>query len=606
MIFKKNYCRSLSSCAALIAIAVLASQLGCSAARQKVVSHGASPSNTKSQQLSSHVAQTKTVNKSSQQIGTEQKISDTKHGVQQASATEQVEVVDTNGMLADRVSNQPPGEEISIGHVGVLDRLADSPISLSDSIAIALDHNPLIRVVQYGVDATAPQITAEAAEFDWQFGIELGGGQEKRQLTNILDSFGDPVTDQRLDFLEGPTGNEFYFRKQTKYGGEIEFGYNSDYERFQNVGPQNLVNPVWDSYATLRVEQPLLQGRRRRINEAPIRIARAVYSEAAALQQETLNQLILDVSIAYWESVNRTSQVGTLKTAVEYASRRREQETERYDLGAGSKPVVAEATEQYFRLLSQLKVAEVESKRARIQLAQTLGLSGEVDTIPNAVPRIGNQVGVPDFESAKAYAMAQPLVQAQRAAIKQAQYNVELAADRLRPDIRVQVDYAVRGLDEDLGRAFSTMSDFEFNDWYAGVTYEMPLGNRAAYANLRSAKRLLCREQAELSQIQNEIVSRLLDAQSRLEASEGLLEVAKERVQAAEETLDALAELYKAGRVSLNPLIDAEARLVDAQLAEIDAKIEYEINVSRWFNAQGRLFEAWVQYDGDNGMVNAN
>jgi outer membrane protein TolC len=117
--------------------------------------------------------------------------------------------------------------------------------------------------------------------------------------------------------------------------------------------------------------------------------------------------------------------------------------------------------------------------------------------------------------------------------------------------------------------------------WTVGDTFS----NSAAAAELDARARSLDAQRAALRDgIRQEVTAAfLLSRKARLS-----LETSRRALEAAQEAYRVATDLYRVGRSTTTELIEAESDLLNARLAELDARIELRVSDERLRHATGR------------------
>jgi outer membrane protein TolC len=165
--------------------------------------------------------------------------------------------------------------------------------------------------------------------------------------------------------------------------------------------------------------------------------------------------------------------------------------------------------------------------------------------------------------------------------------RLELIADRnfLLPELDLVARYRLRGLGDDLYYPISPDNpDFGGNnthEWQVGAEYSMPLGFRQAHAAVRNSQLRLAREQAVLSEMKRQIVHDLENALVNKDRAYEVIQVALNRQNAALQRLSALTdpEILQARRPDYNLIMDAQRRLLEAEVNYHRARVDYAVAI---------------------------
>src|SRR5207237_992000 len=147
--------------------------------------------------------------------------------------------------------------------------------------------------------------------------------------------------------------------------------------------------------------------------------------------------------------------------------------------------------------------------------------------------------------------------------IKANQLNVVLQENNLLPDLRFAASYDLNSIGNRLDgadgeNALRNLASDRFNNWQLQLRLNVPIGFRAAHANVRIAKLQLARSYESLHD-QEMKVSRVLEQQYRqLEVNYELIRIRRAQREAFAEQLRARFQEFLAGRGTLDILLEAQ------------------------------------------------
>tara|TARA_R110002049_G_scaffold72490_2_gene187104 strand:- start:118042 stop:119832 length:1791 start_codon:yes stop_codon:yes gene_type:complete len=480
------------------------------------------------------------------------------------------------------------GSESSQGQV-VRERHDDVlPLSLAAACVTSLQNNRDIRVLSKEPTIASQQVTIADAEFDPYYALRAHGGEAKRQLADTLTSFGAATNIQEQDFFDPFTDpNNLSIGRRLRTGGVIELGFGTEYDLFDPVGPQRLVNPAWDSSLNLRLEQPLLAGAGRQITESIITIARADQRQALESFQADVNQILLDVELAYWDVALRQRLAKDFDALLVIANKLVESETIREDLGEGVLPDVTEARVQVLRIRQLKAKNEAALASANEELANLLGLDAaqrvEIIATTDGQPDALN----PDLDQALLVMTARPELRAQEAAIQRASIELTLAIDQLRPDLRLYFEQSLTGLDDRLDDSIDTVSSGRFNTWAVGLVLQRSVRRRAEFAAVRAARLRVCQEQDRLEALRQQFAFRLQGIFNRMLEERKVLEIAEETSELADRQYRSRLELRNEGQGNADAVFRSQSTLLTSQLDYTEAQIRLLQLYAQWQYEQG-------------------
>lgn len=518
------------------------------------------------------------------------------------------------------------------------------PISLRECVARALENgrtgvNFGRRVTAAGVQPPGGNLSARTDNIRvFAFDPATYGATVERSLARF-----DPLWQSSMSWtnLDQPVNNVVFqgqsltpsvleaeraqFRtgllKPLPTGGLAGITFQTDY----NLSNEPLrLQPSYRPVLTFGFEQPLLQGAGVEINQLRdlhpsgvglpflpggqvpgILLARLSFDQSQAEFERQVQDLLFTVEEAYWQLYFAYWDLYARDTALLQALTQWKIIEDRFKAGridAASKAQI-ESQLQNFRAerlqaldrgrLGRLGVLEAERKlRYVIGLPPEDGCRLVPGDAPNTTPC------QPDWKAAVLEAMARrPELAQARLEVQAAQLVVKREKNFLLPELRFFANYNVNSLEGNLDDALRTLGDNRFNDWAMGLRAEVPLGFRAANAEVRRANLRLAQAFYFLRDQEQKVK---LDLQRSYRE---VVELGKEiefrraqREQAATEvrgrfenfvngkpgvTLDVLADL----------LVRAQRNFADALTEEHRAIYEYNTAMADFQRQKGTILE---------------
>ena len=361
-------------------------------------------------------------------------------------------------------------------------------------------------------------------------------------------------------------------------------------------GASNRFNPIYSSNLVFEARQPLLRGAGTRVNLAPLRIAQLRAEQSLwDVKQATLAQ-VRSVEEAYWDlqaalvTVDVMEFVLPLVTEVVRIERYRAQ-SERATRADVARASIQSDQFQQQRILARNSVVE---KELRLRNLMGMEVVDGVRLVPVDLPT--RESFTLDHASAVANALEnRPDLVRQRLGVRIRELEYDVARNGIRPQLDLQAIYRTSGNGQQLNDSLQQMTDFQYSTWTLGLTFSVPLGNRAAKSNLRAVELQLTRDRALLRQTTQNVSFRLMDLIRETENSFSLYEVALRRVQNTQEWL-------RAARIRFSnppPAVGSQdwllLALYDYQAAlrqHIDATTDASLSLARYNTQLAKVEEA--------------
>lgn len=439
----------------------------------------------------------------------------------------------------------------------------------------------------------ANTVQAQAA-FDW---VLFATAQDQVQdNASQRTGFGTGPVLTKQEQRSGTVG----LRRRLETGGS--FTIQNQLSRLDNNSPGTFPtpDPAVQPSITVQLDQPLMRNFGTDANLAEVR--QAVNAERDSIQQlkATLLQQVADAETAYWTLVRSSGELKIAQRLLERGeevrgtlSKRREK-AEDVRASQFSDAVATVESRRADVLRAQNTVRQASDRLKQIMNDPDLTVGSEVLLQPVDEP-VGEAL-VLTLQDVVTTALAnRPEVQRALLAINDAAIRQQLADNARLPALDLRLQMRVSEIASTSSDAYSRLNDTNFIDYLVGVSYEQPIGNRAAEAGYRA--RFLEANQAATTY--RDVVQRvLLDVKSGLRqvvTTYQLIEQTRaSRISAAENlrTLEVEERTFQA----LTPeFLDLKLRrqqaLAGTEAAELGAYTEYNAAIARLYAAMGTALE---------------
>ena len=496
----------------------------------------------------------------------------------------------------------PPGSDLDFD-LGINlngDPQGQRPIELQDCVRMALMNNLLLQNAQLQPAIQREEVIQAEAIFD----IVLGAGYSftrTRSPNQIVD-----VTGTASDFNVDPgTSNirtndaEVSLSKQLTSGGAVELS--TDLVRSNVHGSDDITyapNPYWQPSLTLDYSQPILRGFGEKVNLAQVYIARKLEQEAIESLRQSLIDTVANTEVAYWQLAYAWRALGIQLWLIDAAEELRDLIDLRrnYDASLADWAQAVSTVEQRIADVISFQQSVKEASDNLKVLINDPGypLAGESVLAP-----IDEMVHTPislDLRSALLTAVSM------RPDIRKSIYQIditrieEVVADNARlPELDLQAQVSTTGMASDVDTGYDRMLDGDFISYVLGLTFEYPLGNRAAEAAWRESR--LERSSAMVdyrSAIQTAILDvkttmrEVIDNAQYINATRIARLATTEYLRALEVERETLASLTP---TFLNLIFTAQASLATARSDEFEAVSAFNISVVNLHRAMGTILD---------------
>ncbi len=455
---------------------------------------------------------------------------------------------------------------------------ADSiDLALPQARAAALAGNLDLKVELLSPSIAEELIAEEQAFFE---PLLFGSASVQRSDNDSTIVDGSPTTRQRNNYEAG-------LRIPLRTGGSVDVAFTTGKfddrttPRQGDEGGPQIIDPVHTGALEVSFRQPLLRGGGVRTSTHAIRVAKYSKDIADARTKLEAIQILANTDYAYWLLDAARRELDVRRRQYELALRQLDEANRRVDAGAAPQIEILRAESGLARRREAIIIADTEVRRRqrdlkRILNRDDLALHTSTAIVPVTEPQpVGLHLdgdALADFAVQNRMELLELELQlAMDASAVDVERNATL------PLLTLDSSFSTSGLGYTFNDAVRETGSTSFVDYSFGLTAEFPLGNHRAKARLRRARlqriqRLATREQRELT-----IRQEVYDALDQLAQNWQRILAAGQEVALADRTFEAERRQFEVGLRTSTEVLEAAARLADAQSRRIRAIAAYEI-----------------------------
>ncbi|MHC5028316.1 MAG: TolC family protein [Planctomycetota bacterium] len=453
-------------------------------------------------------------------------------------------------------------------------------LTLAEIRAAALRNNLDLQVVLVDPSIASASVDREEAKFEAAFTASFR--QINTDAAVALATEGSQST-----FTQYEAG----LRVPLRTGGTVNVAL--PFSKTETNNEFALLNPSYDAQLRFSLSQPLLRGAGTRVNTHSIRIAK--YQEQFTSAGTKIDTILILSSAerAYWTLYATQRALEVRLQQYELAMDQLEDAKSRKAAGVVPEIEVIRARSGVAERLEGIIVAVNSIRRAQRELKRIMNdpelpIDSETGLILTTDP---NPIGMePDRTALAEYALANRMeMLQQQLLLAQNSSTIDFRRNLALPQLNVDYSYAINGLGDSYDAAFDQVGDKDFEDWSVGLSGEIPIGNEAAEADLHAALLNRIRQLASRDAQSLAIRQEVYDAIDQLRQAWLRILAARQSVLAAARTYEGEVRQFDNGVRTSTDVLDAAARLADAQLDEIRAITDYQISQIDIASATGTL-----------------
>lgn len=391
--------------------------------------------------------------------------------------------------------------------------------------------------------------------------------------------------------LPGATGTPNNRLDQTQIGSGVSIplrtGGRATVQLTESVSDSNspfdTAGNVYSPSLTFSISQPLLRGAGRAVNVASIVIAGYNAQIVEARTKLTVIGQLASVERAYWGLYAARRELEVRQQQYELATELLNKAELRKQQGVITGVDVTRAQSGVAQRLEGIITAETSLLVQQRELKRIMNIPGLEMTDAVQVKTVTEPAPV-DYDLDQRAPELVNLAIAGRMELLESELqvladsvNIDVAKNGTLPGLDVTASYGVNGIGTNFGAAHSTAAQNRFQSYSVGIQGDIPLTNDAAEARLRRA--LLTRlQRIATKQSRTQVIQQdVLDAIDRARSAWQRIMAARQSTILAGRTLEQEQRLFNNGARTSTEVLDAAARLADAQSAEIRALSDYQI-----------------------------
>jgi len=473
------------------------------------------------------------------------------------------------------------------------------PLTLEQCIHLAERNSLPLRIEEVNVQIAKAQLGGSQGKFDTVAFASYNYNKSIRPTASRLSTgnlFGPPSTTTVitgiLDESHTVSGG---FRGSLIGGGSYQADANWVKSDRAPVTFGQL-NPEYSTNIGLSVTQPLLKGFGSTVSKADIIRADNAMQASAENLAATREARAEEVVIAYWNHYFANRNLGTRDFLVEQGNRLVAINQKKLDVGEMRRIDVVEAestlaTRTQERISAVNEIGRTADALKRLILPFESRDEWEVEIVP-LTEADETPIEPPTWRRAARVALERRHeLRRKRHQLDSDDVGILVAENAELPQLDLEASLRFNQLAGSKGKALNFDSDFYTIG--AGVSLEVPLGNRTARYDLAAARLTKIRSLLEYKDLENTIIQEVRDAVRDVDNRQEQIVSASEAARLAKERWVAEQKRQEVGYSTTFQVRDAEAAWQEAEDAYLRALFDYQVALAALHAAQGTLLEEY-------------
>jgi outer membrane protein len=453
-------------------------------------------------------------------------------------------------------------------------------LSLEDAVRLALQNSYRVEVESFNPAIERTRVVEAEAVFDALFFSNI--------TKNIVDRpTGSQLLGSNLDLLS----SEFGIRKLTPAGLQTSVAYT--FERTKTNNQFQQINPEYFSDLVLELRQPFLRGFGLDYNLSALRVAKNNKRISNLAFAREVQDTIRDVEERYWDLVFARRNVvitarllAEFEQIYEYLDARKDFDIMPVQIAA-TRANLETSKADFVRVCANL--ADAEDALIALMNTDEINLADDIEIVPDDFPAI-DRIEVDRLAEVQTALDNRREIKEQELRIDNAKIAVGRAKIDELPRLDVVFQYQIDGLGGTWDQSFDEMSRHNFVEYFIGVQFEWPIGNRGARAAHRRAGLQRVQAVAGLKNILEGIILEVNLAVRALNTAYEQIEPSFESAQAREREVESI--VARAERKDINTLnseLAARQSLANSRRVMLRSILDHYLAITNLERAKGTL-----------------
>jgi len=482
-------------------------------------------------------------------------------------------------------------------------------LTLREALKVSLENNLQVGIAQEARNVTQAGVMVSEGTFDWN----VSATAEVKKLDSVATGVqyttgGDPYLGHAVDktYNRGVVAD---LTKAFQWGGSLDLNFSPAYSfsRSTIYPVPSALNPAtaipvvsaatgmpYSGTFTATYNQSLLQGFGTDVVTTNLVVSRKNAQAADYTFQLAVINLVSATEGLYWNLVFAERDLANKKISLDLAQTQLKENMIRLEVGTMAPLDVTSAEAQVALAEQNIIASEAALANARDALLRALYPSGPRDLVlaPIDSPDLGH-IQVDEAAAEKMAAERRLELKNAGVAKEVAKLQEALARNKVLPTLNAFVAY--NGFTDSyasIGPVNTDLTGAKYPGYTVGLTFAMPIQNRAARGNLSAARATSRSAELNLHDQQWTIALQARTAVRNVEAAEKGVKAAAKTRYFQQATLDAERKKFENGMSTNFIVLQDMTNLDTAKSAELTAQIGYANAVTALETAVGNLMEA--------------
>ena len=465
------------------------------------------------------------------------------------------------------------------------------PLSLMESIALALERNFDIIIEGFNPKIRATDVINERADFDPTAfaGYSYIGGKE--QVAGAPFRW-PPDGTAKVRTSTPLAGVEQRFQLGTRLNLQVSQQHINSNETGSS---SRVINPTDELQATLTFVQPVLRNFGFDVNRTAIRIAETNQEISESSLRDRVIRVVTLVQELYWDLVFNIQELEVRRLSLKLAQDLLAQT--RVQVAVGTQPQLSilegeagVAAREETVIVGESNVSNVQDRLKELFSFFDDRQRSSVEIVPTDAPQF--TIEAIDLEKALVEAFEhRPDYHQAKLEIESRTLNERFTRNQLLPSLELEGRVGLNGLDDNFS---DTLDNFTSGNWVqyrVGFNIRYPLGNQAAKSRFTRARLEVAQAKTVLERAEQRILVEVREAVRNVETNIKRVSVTRGARELSQKKLEAEEKKLAVGLSSVREVLRFQDDLSAEQSREIRALTDYKISLANLDRAKGTTLE---------------
>jgi len=460
-------------------------------------------------------------------------------------------------------------------------------LTLEECIALVLEKNFSLRAASYTAANAKEALVISKAGFDPTL-TATGTTGHTQGVTTISGSLGATTTS---NYRQDQSDLRVGVNQTIQTGAAVSL--TGGLLRNNNSPAASTLNPAYNSDLSLAVTQPLLKGAGTTVNRAAIENARLGITIANLNFKGSVLQAVRDTESAYYSLAFARAQLAVKQSSLELAQKLYDENKVRKSTGVATDLDVLTAEVGVAAAQNGVILARQQVRNSEDAL---LALTGQVEFDRAPGPLKFTSFSDPAPSVGETFRLArelQPTYVAALELIKQLELAATVANNGKLPTLNLGGALGYNGADKSYGSSIDNLKTGDNYNWQVDLSLSVPWGMRADRARARQALNNLHQEQAQLQQIEQNLLVQVRADVLAVATSIESVQISSKATELAVRQYELQKAKFDAGLSTSRDVLQSQTDLETARVNDLQARVNLRIAVANLHQLDGSSLERY-------------